>query len=228
MAKLKIFRCSISGGQIKAKKGAANTFEAMINPESYSHSYSVQYSGTSGKGDRAVGKSAPVAKFGNVAPEKVSFSIVIDGTGVVEAQKNKTVAQRVDLLRDIAYTYDGDTHETNPVKIVWGKGLKDFYGRLTDLSVDYTLFHPDGKALRAKIKLSFIEAKTDAMEAREAGRNSPDMTHVVAVREGDTLPLLCHRIYQDTSKYLEVARFNNLDSISGLEAGTLLRFPPMR
>jgi LysM repeat protein len=230
MAKLKIVRCKIQSGQIKEQKGAANTFEATINPQDYSHTYGLKYSGTGqgGKSGGAIGKSSPVAKFANSEPEKLVFTIVLDGTGVVPAAKDTTVSEQIDKLRDIAYAYDGNEHEPTPVKILWGKGLKAFFGRLTDLSVDYNLFHPDGSALRAKIKLSFVEAKTDAEEAREAKRKSPDLTHLVRVKQGDTLPLLCQQIYKDVGKYLEIARLNELDGFRDLKPNTILRFPPMR
>ena len=229
MAKLKIIRCKVQNGQIQEQSGADNTFEATINPENYSHKFGISYSGTDkGSKSRPVGKSSPVAKFSNAEPEKVDFTIHLDGTGVVQNTEKSTVATQINKLREIAYDYDGDTHEPNPVKVVWGRGLASFYGRLTSLSVDYTLFHPDGTALRAKTALSFIEAKTEVQEANEAGRQSPDLTHVVQVIQGDTLPLLCQRIYNDVSRYLEIARYNDLDSFRALEPGTLLRFPPMR
>ncbi|MGC9419223.1 MAG: peptidoglycan-binding protein [Rhodovulum sp.] len=229
MARLKIIRCKIQNDQIREQKGAANTFEATINPESYSHKYGLSYSGTSkGSGNRPVGKAGTVARFANTEPEKLDFTIHLDGTGVVPDTGKTTVADQIAKLRDIVYEYDGDTHEPNPVKVVWGKGLTAFFGRLTSMSVDYTLFHPDGTALRAKVTLSFVDARTEAQESREAGRNSPDLTHVVRVVEGDTLPLLCQRIYDDAGKYLEIARLNDLDGFRALVPDTLLRFPPMR
>lgn len=229
MKRLKIIRCTISSNKIVPKSGAANEFEASINPESYSHSYSVKYTGIkgSGKGDVAVGTSAPVPKYAMADPEKVSFSLVIDGTGVVDAS-TESVAKQIEQLRKIVYDYDGDAHEPNAVKLTWGEGLKEFFGRLTDMSVDYTLFHPEGEPLRAKLKLNFIEARTAAQEALEAKRKSPDLTHMVQVKAGDTLPVLCHRIYNDAGKYLAIAAENDLDTFRELEPGTLLRFPPMR
>lgn len=228
MAKLQIIRCSIQSSKIEPKSGAANTFEATINPESYTHNYALKYTGTMGKGDAAVGKSGAVPKYSMADPEKLSFSIVVDGTGVVPDAADQPVADQIDKLRTVVYDYDGDEHEPTAVKIVWGNGLKEFFGRLTDMSVDYTLFHSDGTALRAKIKLNFIEARTAAQEALEAKRRSPDLTHVVRVQSGDTLPLLCYRIYKDASKYLAIASFNDLDNFRELEPNTLLRFPPMR
>lgn len=229
MAKLKIIRCKINNDQIEEQSGDDNTFEATINPEKYTHKLGLKYSGASPAGGAgAIGKSAAITKFSSTEPEKLDFSITLDGTGVVESTRETTVADQIVKLRDIAYDYDGDTHEPNPVKVVWGEGLEAFFGRLTIMSVDYTLFHPEGAALRAKITLSFVEAVTEAQEAREAGRSSPDMTHVVRVREGDTLPLLCQKIYSDASRYMEVARLNNLDNFRTLAPNTLLRFPPVR
>ncbi|TCM86126.1 peptidoglycan-binding protein [Rhodovulum steppense] len=227
MAKLKIIRCKIQNDQIREQRGAANTFEATINPESYSHKFGINYSGTT-RGSRPVGKAAPVPKFENAESERMDFTIHLDGTGVVPDTDKTTVGAQLQKLREIVYDYDGDTHEPNPVKVVWGRGLEAFFGRLTSMSVDYTLFHPDGTALRAKAALSFLGATTAAEEARDAARNSPDLTHVVRVREGDTLPLLCQQIYNDAGRYLEIARLNDLDCFRVLEPNTLLRFPPMR
>lgn len=227
MKRLQIIRCSMEPKKITPKSGPANTFEATINPESYTHNYSIQYTGTKGASDAALNTSAPVPKYSMADPEKVGFSLVIDGTGVVDASK-EPVADQIDKLRSIVYDYDGDEHEPTAVKIVWGEGLKEFFGRLTDMAVEYTLFHPDGAPLRAKIKLNFIEARTAAQEALEAKRRSPDLTHVVHVKSGDTLPVLCQQIYKDPGKYLEIAAHNDLDNFRDLEPGTLLRFPPMR
>lgn len=228
MAKLRIQRCKMGESKIEPKKGNANIFEAVINPENYSHNFGLKYTGTMGRGENAIGTSAPVPKYAMADPEKMSFTIIVDGTGVVPDKKKQTVAKQIEQLRKIVYDYDGDEHEPTAVKIMWGKGLKAFFGRLTSMSMDYTLFHPNGDALRAKIKMEFIEARTAAQEALEAKRKSPDLTHIVQVLDGDTLPMLCHRIYKDASKYLEIAAFNQLDNFRSLTPGTLLRFPPMR
>jgi hypothetical protein len=228
MAKLRIQRCKMGKTKIEPVRGDDNVFEALINPESYSHDFGLRYTGTTGRGSGPIGSSAPVPKYAMAEAEKMSFSIVLDGTGVVEDARERTVAEQVETLRRIVYDYDGDEHEPTAVKIMWGKGIKAFFGRLSSMSMSYTLFHPAGDALRAKVSMDFIEARTEAQEALEAKRRSPDLTHVVQVLEGDTLPLLCHRIYKDAGKYLEIAALNQLDNFRSLVPGTLLRFPPMR
>jgi len=231
MIKLKLIRCLEVDGQIISANDPNYTFEVTINPENYSRTYGRRYSGTEeegGKDKSAIGKSAAITKFSRPTPEKLSFSIVLDGTGVVPDAVGVKVADQVLQLRKTAYDFVGDEHEPAPVKIVWGAGLDEFYGRLTDLTVDYTLFKSDGTPLRAKIKLDFVQAMTEREESSLAKRKSPDMTHVIRVREGDTLPLLCQRVYKDDSKYLAVARLNDLDTFRDLKPNTLLRFPPMR
>jgi len=229
MAKLKMTRCEISsGGEINPLDGDDNIFEATINPSSFKHSYATKFSGTGESDDSPVGKMKPIPKYSAPEPEKISFKVTLDGTGVVPATVDTTVSEEIDRLRKVAYEYDGEIHEPNPVKLEWGVGIVEFFGRLTSLDVDYTLFDPDGAPLRAEVSLDFIEAITEEIEAREADNQSPDLTHLVQVRRGDTLPLLCERIYKDGSKYLEIARFNDLTDFRNLTPGTLLRFPPMR
>ncbi|WP_296426447.1 peptidoglycan-binding protein [Yoonia sp.] len=228
MTKLTITRCETSTDQISPMSGDANIFTTTINPSSYNRKYGTKFSGTGDEQDTAIGKAAPVAKFARSEPEKVSFSLTLDGTGVVPDAADTTVAEQIAKLRSIAYAYSGEEHEPDAVQVDWGDELSAFQARLTSLEIDYSLFDPDGAPLRATMKLEFIEALTEAQVALEANNQSPDLTHIVRVREGDTLPLLCERIYKDVSKYLEIARFNDLDSFRSLTPDTLLRFPPMR
>ncbi|MEL6678946.1 MAG: peptidoglycan-binding protein [Pseudomonadota bacterium] len=227
MAKLTLTRCVVEGGQTHETSGPGNVFKVTINPADYKHTYGVSYTGQQKDRKQPMGKSAVVAKFSAVNQEKVDFSVTLDGTGVVPGVK-QSVADQVKAIRDIAYTYSGKEHEPNVVKLTWGRGLNAFFGRLTSMTVDYTLFHPAGQALRAKVTMSFVAFATQMEEALKAQRSSPDMTHVVEVKAGDTLPLLCQRIYRDASQYMHVATVNGLDGFRSLTPGTVLRFPPIR
>jgi len=221
--KLTIQACSLdSNGSPKAN---GPKFEAMINPESYKREHSIEYDK-----DRAQGKLAPELKFSNYNEEKISFDFVIDGTGVTDAihmtDRPREVKKQVKDLKDIAYTYDGSMHQPRPVKLNWGP--MSFLGRLTTMSVNYTLFKPDGSPLRAKISLAFSEYISRDEESKRAGRSSPDLSHTRVVKAGDTLPLLCHEIYRDSSLYPYIARANNLTDFRNMVPGTRLSFPPIQ
>lgn len=223
--KLTIVRCTIEGGSLKATQ---DEFVVMLNPSGFTHDRSISYNKTGskeGEGKEPLGLSASETKFGSTGPENVKFSIVLDGTGVVSSPPDDVKA-KFTALKAIVYDYNGTTHETNIVQIKWGNFL--FYGRLTSLSVEYTLFKPSGEPLRAKVNLAFVSYMSKTEEAARAQRNSPDLSHRLVVKAGDTLPLLCYQIYKDASYYGEVARINNLTDFRNLRPGTELRFPPLR
>ena len=217
--KLKLSPCTVDdSGNITVDDGSS--FELMLNPSSYSHSYSIGYNKK-----EALGKLASDTKFSGIKPEKIGFDIVIDGTGVVELTGDDVKTQ-VKSLTDIVYKYDGNNHEPNHVRLLWGSLI--FFGRLESMSVDYTLFKPSGEPLRAKIKLSFSGFMSKEEEALRANRSSPDLSHQIEVKAGDTLPALCYRVYKDSSYYLEVAKANNITNFRDIEPGSKLHFPPLR
>ena len=57
---------------------------------------------------------------------------------------------------------------------------------------------------------------------------SPDLTHMITVKAGDTLPMLCASIYGNRQMHHEVAKINNLISFRHIEPGTELIFPPIK
>ncbi len=219
--KLTISRCTLQGGNLHA---TGDKFMVMLNPSGFTHDRSISYN-TASSMKPPLGTAGIETKFGSTKPEHVKFSIVLDGTGVVSSPP-EDVKTQVTALKAIVYDYNGTTHETNIVRIKWGNFL--FYGRLTSMSVEYTLFKPKGEPLRAKVSLAFVSYMSKSEEAARAQRSSPDLSHLVVVKAGDTLPLLCHRIYKDASYYGEVARINNLTGFRNLRPGTELRFPPLR
>jgi len=232
--KLTITRCEVTtDGQTQPSSKSIDKFEAMLNPASYSHKLSISYSKdaerkSGGRNHKAQGQTAVESRFAAINAEGVSFELVLDGTGVVKKDDSRVpdVKAEIQRLTDIVYRYIGKKHEPNVVKLSWG-GLNPFFGRMEKMSVDYTLFEPSGKPLRAKVKLSFVSFMTKVESALRADQSSPDLTHKIQVRDGDTLPLLCQQVYNDCSRYLYVARRNKLANFRDLKPGSWLRFPPL-
>jgi len=48
------------------------------------------------------------------------------------------------------------------------------------------------------------------------------------VKAGDTLPLLCHRVYKDSTYYLDIARINGITNFRNIRPGMRLKFPPLK
>lgn len=201
----------------------AKTFTAMLNPSEFKHKREIRYNTKP-----TLGQVGSDTRFSAVQPDTVSFSILLDGTGVVPvpaADASKEVADHIRTLSDIVYKYDGADHEPDHVRLLWGTLI--LYGRLQSMSVQYTLFKPSGDPLRAKVDLEFVGFMSTREAELLANRSSPDLSHIVVVRDGDTLPLLCNRIYGDPAYYPEVARHNKLDSFRRLTPGARLHFPPL-
>jgi len=47
------------------------------------------------------------------------------------------------------------------------------------------------------------------------------------VAPGDSLPLMCYRIYGDSRYYIQIAKFNRLNDFRNLQPGTRISFPPL-
>jgi hypothetical protein len=154
------------------------------------------------------------------------LELLVDGTGVVPIPGGLTVDQYIKQMGALVYEYKGSSHRPCYLKISWGTQV--FKGVCKSISIKYTLFNPDGSALRAVIKLSLLESISLAMKAQLSKKSSPDLTHMRTVHAGDTLPLMTHRIYGESVHYMEVARVNGLNSIHAIKPGDELYFPPLK
>ncbi|MGD1847032.1 MAG: LysM peptidoglycan-binding domain-containing protein [Salibacteraceae bacterium] len=191
----------------------------MINPTRYTHKYAIKYNDTN-----ECGANGASPKFKKIAREEVNFELVFDGTGAVSLFETDVVTH-IQNLKETVYTFVGSQHEPNYVQLLWGTMI--FNCRLTNMEVSYTLFKPSGTPLRARVNLSFIGFTDEDTLAKLANKSSPDLTHIVTVQAGDTLPLMCYRIYNNSGYYLKVANENGLDDFRDIVPGQKLIFPPV-
>jgi nucleoid-associated protein YgaU len=218
--KLTIAPCKIGkNGKVTVEEKKA--FQVMLNPSSYKQNETINYNK-----QKTPGQVESDPAFHVINSKKLGFSIIIDGTGVVPDAPKGDIKAQIDALSDVVYKYDGKQHEPNHVRLLWGE-LK-FFGRLESMNIDYTLFAPGGTPLRAELALSFISFLTAKEEALMTRKSSPDMTHIVIVKAGDTIPRLCYQIYGEGGYYQKVARFNDITNFRYIKPGTKLEFPPLR
>jgi hypothetical protein len=204
--------------------GANNPFTVWINPASYTRKAQIKYN------DRqAQGSNGGSPEFNRVAAEDVSFELIFDATGVIPPGKGQSytngVADGIAQFIALTATLNGTIHAPNFLILAWAQ--LQFQCVLTSMSTSYTLFKPDGTPLRAKMSVQFQNYNSETQLAKKAKKNSPDLTHLVTVLAGDTLPALCHRIYGDSGYYAKVAAFNGLSSFRSVAPGTQLLFPPL-
>ena len=205
-------------------------FTVMLNPENYTLNYEVQFAK-----NQTPGSSGHELKFDKIKPQKLDFEFLFDRTGAVVdtisisnplSSDNDGVQKDIDKLKEVTLGYDGNIHRTRFLMLSWGKLL--FKCCLTNLSINYKLFRPDGVPLRATARCSFEEFREEEQRVREENNNSPDLTHIRTIKKGDTLPLMCYRIYGDSDLYLQVAKANEITNFRNLEIGQKIFFPPIK
>lgn len=218
LGKLKMTRCKVhADGTLPLD--STQVFVALVNPADFKRTAGISY-----EEQPKLGQPKANTKFSSVNKEHIDFSLVLDGTGAVPGPV-ASVKDLLEQLQRVVYQYDGESHEPPYVQLVWGTLM--CYVRLESMTTHHTLFKPSGEPLRAKVDLTFVTVTTDKAMKLIANLSSPDLSHRVFVREGDTLPLLCDRIYGDPGYYLEVARINGLPDFRRLEPGRQLHFPPL-
>jgi hypothetical protein len=235
MASGELTKVEIRAFEDKTYTNEIGKFELPINPEQFSQSFKVEYDFQQNQGSQG---NDPKFKF--TRPEELKLDFTFDGTGVVPVKGvkhsfHKNVVKQVEDFLKVVYNMKGNTHKPNFLRLLWGdfsfgskfSEAKSFDCILKDLQINYTLFAPDGKPLRAKLSATFVNYIEQERRVREQGNSSPDLTHLRKVKAGDNLPLMTYRIYGDPSYYLQVAKVNNLINFRRLATNTNLRFPPI-
>jgi nucleoid-associated protein YgaU len=222
-------------------KPTGSSYNALINPETFTINYGTQSTPKSGQGS-----SEEQRVFNKRSAQTVSFKILIDGTGLIPSGPagsmgggmvgslvsavtgdggQRDVVSDIAKLKQVVYGYNSDSHQPTYVQIQWGKIL--FNAQLQSMTLAYKLFSPDGTPKRAEADLSFQGVINDDKLAALENKQSPDLTHVRTVIKGDTLSLICYREYGDSKYYYQVAQINRLTDFKRLAPGMKLILPPI-
>jgi len=225
LAKLQIQ--AYSKPEMKDGDKVGNLFVTTLNPEKYTLAFNNEYNTES-----AVGNSAPTPQYKRSSVQDLSIDFLFDQTGAIPQQKenenpgrNKSVAVQIQDFLKLAYDFNGKEHKPNYLKITWGKF--NFNCLLKEIQIEHKLFRADGEPIRAVAQAKFISFIDELKRIATEERSSPDLTHVRIVKAGDTLPLMCYRIYGDSKYYIEVAKVNRIASFRTLTPGQQIYFPPI-
>lgn len=229
----------------KRSRALGSPFRAMYNPQSFSISHRNVFENLKG-----INTSGRQAKYSHSESDSLALDLVIDGTGVADfgaahavglmgatvgsllpesVTPTPSVSAQIDDFLEKCFYMDGNIHEPKFLRIIWGTGeLKKFDCRLKSVKINYSMFDRSGAALRATLNTEFVADMDPVKRAALVHKNSPDLSHVRTVRDGDTLPAMCDDIYGSASHYLFVAHHNDLDDFRNLQYGIEIRFPPLQ
>lgn len=200
--------------------GKVGEYVLKFNPSSIQQNYSVIY-------DRkqAFGSSGSDNKYRYTEPETIGFELIFDDTIVPEQDDSYEVDKDIKDFKKLVFTYNGSIHRPNYLMLSWGEFI--FKGQISKLNFSYTAFTTDGKALKAKANVTFVQVIDNKTRLASESKSSPDLTHIYTVKEGDNLPNLCNKIYNDPTFYLELAKVNNIANFRNLKAGDKIILPPL-
>lgn len=203
-----------------------NRFEMMVNPANYDEKKIISYE----EEKKTDGGNTPT--YRSYKDDIIKIEFFLDNTGAFISwmdykgpTSKKPLSGILDSLKATVYDYIGDVHEPPFLKIAWGS--LNYTGRLKDLTIKYEIFSSEGEPLRAKVSMEILKYIDQETQDKLKNKSSPDLSHLVTVKDGDTLPALCRKIYKNEVYCVEVARINRLTGFRHLEPGIRLLFPPL-
>ena len=211
---LKIIPISTSGFPIGIP------FIAMFNPESFAINEEIDWNAQCPPGNQGSDYL-----YNKTKPRKFTIEFTLDGTGVNTNGVKIPVTAQIILFRAATTGVRGDLHRPNFLLVQYGTFINTCI--LNSSTVTYTMFDRFGLPIRARVSASFTERTVKTLSDILGMLSSPDLTHKVEVKQGDTLPLLTYNTYNNQTYYLQVAKVNKLKNFRNLKAGTTLVFPPI-
>ena len=147
-------------------------------------------------------------------------------------ERTSVRSRYIDRLEKLLQYVD-DTHHIPCVRFVWGQFTQgtdqdpgyNFY--VEKLSVDYTMFLPDGTPVRAKVQLDLKQCQVIEDEGKRKPKQSPDHAKLYTVRRGDTLQGIATVEYDDPREWRRIADTNGIDDPMRLQPGVKLLVPPI-
>ncbi|MGD9570318.1 MAG: LysM peptidoglycan-binding domain-containing protein [Thermoleophilia bacterium] len=175
-----------------------------------------------------VGEGMPTAQFGGGDAQKMTLDLLFDDSdkadGDVRAITNSLFAA---MAVDKALASGKNSGRPPIVEFGWGS-TTTFKAVIDNLSVQYLLFRPNGTPVRAKAKVSLIQAEPTVGK----GPQNPTTrgvaglrTHVV--RDGDSIQSVAHSAYGDPTLWRRIAEANGIDDPLSLPRGTVLSIPTL-
>lgn len=199
-----------------------SALELPINPEKIKIEKGIKYAE-----DKQLGSLNGSNTFVRYQPEGLCFECFLDQTNAIEDEDGKKpVRDVVGEIEQRLYQYNRDGHRPSFVRVHYGDIT--FQGQLKSIETEYTLFDGSGIPLRAELKISLIGYCSQNEEKKKHSKNSPDVSRLVVLKEGQTLAALCNEIYGNSLLVGRVAQFNNLNGFRNVPAGTEILFPALK
>jgi hypothetical protein len=164
------------------------------------------------------GLETPPIQYIRGGTETLRFDALFDTSDSQKNVREEYVDKVANLMR-----INSELHAPPIVQFVWETEI--FQGVVSDMSVSYVLFTPQGVPMRAEASLTLTAYRPVEVQIAERPRNSPDVEKSVTLRRGDRLDQIAAGVYQDPARWRDIARSNGILDPRRLDPGALLLVP---
>jgi hypothetical protein len=174
------------------------------------------------------GLDAPVLQYVRGNGDRMTFELFLDVTDTMKDGQVETGQSVRDLfvepLQHLLLQHE-ELHAPPPVRVLWGNTIVMQSAVATSLSVKYVLFDTEGLPVRATANLTLREHHSAADQLGDRRLESPDLTNVATIRQGDTLPAIAFREYGDARQWRQIGVANDLSNPLALTPGEQIVVP---
>lgn len=202
---------------LSGQAGTRITF--LFNPLSYTITKSAEWARYPQPGQAQT--ALPI--FRGSGPRSMSVQVLLDQTF-----SNGSVQDDVDTLFACCKPTLPSMlmQEPSPPFVMFGWGATlAFLACMTNVSVEYTLFKPDGTPLRANCSLQMEEIPISLPGQNPTSGGTARRTRTVVA--GDTLQSIAYREYGRPTLWRAIAEVNGIDDPTRVPPGTSLLIPPL-
>jgi hypothetical protein len=203
-----------------------NTIDCWFNPTQYSIAKSNQWTLTP-----VVGASLGRAQFGGGQARELSVELMFDdGPDGDVTPATDALFKMMEVNPKLA---TGHKNQARPptVKLSWGR-FQSFKAVCRSLTIQFTLFRPDGTPTRATANLALVQVEKDQRSGSGSAARPQNPTtrsdqrlrsHVVI--DGDSLQSIAFHHYGDATGWRRIAVANGIQDPLRLERGRDLMIP---
>jgi len=208
------------GGKLVFEQG--NAITALFNPNRLVFSKSANW-----QSQNAAQRDNPELQFTNSDPRTLSLDLTFDTYDAPGTTKEDVRNQTNRLLALTTVEGHGDKHRPPVCRLSWGRAGVFFQGVLQQLEQTFTLFTEDGTPVRATVKCTFKEWRTNYDDLNRQDKQSADVAKERVVKRGDSLASIAAEEYRDPRKWRAIALANDIRDPLNIPPGAALRVPAL-
>lgn len=212
---------SLTKAYLKLESG--EQIDCWFNPAEYTITKSNKW-----KVEPVVGQGLPTAQFGGGDAQKLTLELLFDDSDRTDGDV-RDITNRLFAAMAVDQSFASGKNSGRPPMIEFGWGATTTFKAVCDsLSVQYLLFRPNGTPVRAKAKVSLIQAEPTVGKGPQnpTTRGAGGLrTHVV--RDGDSIQGIAHAAYGDPTQWRRIAEANGIDDPLSLPRGSVLSIPTL-